>query len=225
MDDFLTTAISYWPCVAIFLLFGLFHSICAREPFKEFLGRITSPFFVEHFWRIIYCTLSYALLYYSFFVALYVRHPEQNQVLVEYGATLWIFVHLLRLASVFLTYWAFLQSDYLEFLGFTQAWKGILKMAGKTPPPQKVFGTDRLEIRGVYGWIRHPMLAGGFWFLVSLPPTINNFVFLTFYSIYMFIGMYYEEERLIRVFGEDYIQYKKIVGALFPKHFMPQRNI
>ena len=224
-QTFIDILLSYWPCTLVFLGFGLFHSICAREPFKELLARITSAFFVEHFWRVIYCSISYFLLYYGFFVVLYLRHPEQNVTLVEYGLTIWIFVHLLRLASVFLTYWAFLQSDYLEFLGFKQAWKGILKIIGKTPAPQKVFGTDRLEIRGVYGWIRHPMLAGGFWFLISLPPTINNLVFLGFYSTYMLIGMYYEEERLIRIFGQDYLQYKKVVGALLPKRILPLRSI
>ncbi|MDP7040516.1 MAG: hypothetical protein QGI45_15265 [Myxococcota bacterium] len=224
-EDLIQIILSYWPSMLIFLGFGLFHSICAREPFKEALGRITSPFFVEYFWRIIYCFISYYLLYYTFFVVLYQHHPEQSVLLKDYPLSGWVFMYILRLVGVFLTYWAFLQSDYLEFLGFKQAYKGILKLLGKTPPPQKVFGTDRLEIHGVYGWIRHPMLAGGFWFIVSLPLTINNLIFLCFYSTYMVIGMYYEEERLVRVFGEDYVSYQKRVGALFPKTIFPVRSV
>jgi len=43
----------YWRSLAAFGLFGLFHSIGAREPFKNALARWTSSFFVEHYWRLL----------------------------------------------------------------------------------------------------------------------------------------------------------------------------
>ena len=49
----------YWPSLVAFGLFGLLHSIGAREPFKNALARWTNPFFVEHFWRLVYCALSF----------------------------------------------------------------------------------------------------------------------------------------------------------------------
>ncbi len=45
----------YWQALAAFGLFGVFHSVTAREPFKNALARRTSPFIVDHFWRLLYC--------------------------------------------------------------------------------------------------------------------------------------------------------------------------
>lgn len=41
-----------------FGVFGLLHSIGAREPFKNALAGWTSAFFVEHFWRLLYSSSS-----------------------------------------------------------------------------------------------------------------------------------------------------------------------
>ena len=49
----------YWETLVAFYLFGVFHSITAREPFKNALARRTSPFFVDHFWRLSYCLISF----------------------------------------------------------------------------------------------------------------------------------------------------------------------
>jgi len=56
---------------------------------------------------------------------------------------------VLHLASIALLYTAFLQSDYLEFLGLKQAYRGILGILGKVSPISdiKLFGSDRLEVR------------------------------------------------------------------------------
>ena len=75
-------------------------------------------------------------------------------------------------------------------------------------PPIPLFGTDRLVVRGIYGWVRHPMMAAGFLFLLTSGPSLNNLVYSAMYAAYMFIGGYYEERRLMRVFGEDYIRYQ-----------------
>ncbi len=48
-----------------FGVFGLLHSIGAQEPFKNALARWTSPFLVEHFWRLVYCAFSFAALYHG----------------------------------------------------------------------------------------------------------------------------------------------------------------
>ena len=43
----------YWASFTAFLLFGVLHSLGAREPFKDWLAGRTSRFFVDHFWRLI----------------------------------------------------------------------------------------------------------------------------------------------------------------------------
>ena len=126
---------------------------------------------------------------------------------------------VLHLFSIALAYVSFLQSDYLEFLGLTQMWRGLRRLLNPSADVTDLalFGTQRLEVKGVYGWIRHPMLVAGFLFLATSGPSRNNLVFLLMYTMYMLIGGYYEERRLVRIFGEQYLQYRRQVGAFTPR--------
>ena len=120
----------YGPSFVAFSLFALLHSIGAREPFKHALARWTNPFFVEHFWRLVYCALSFAALYYGVATLHWARHPENDVWLIAYPEWLWQVITLLHLGSVVFMYVAFFQSDYLEFLGLKQAWRAISALAG-----------------------------------------------------------------------------------------------
>ena len=209
----------YWPSFVAFFFFGLLHSIGAREPFKAALARWTSPFFVEHFWRLLYFALSY-LWYYRVLGPLHWgMHPDGNFRLIEFPDTVWQALTVVHLGSIALLYAAFLQSDFLDFVGFKQAWRGVRACLGypSRQQPPKVFGTQRLEVRGVYAWVRHPMLIGGLVFLLTAGVSLNNLVFTVMYATYMLIGGYYEELRLIRIFGDDYRVYQTQVGAYLPR--------
>jgi protein-S-isoprenylcysteine O-methyltransferase Ste14 len=72
-------------------------------------------------------------------------------------------------------------------------------------------------VNGIYKWVRHPMLVGGLLFLLTSGPSLNNLMYTAMYTAYMLIGGYYEERRLVRIFGEDYQRYREQVGAFFPR--------
>ncbi len=209
----------YWASFCAFALFGVLHSVCAQEPFKNALARWVSQFFVDHYWRFIYNVLSFAALYYWIAVLHWGQHPDDNVWLIDYPQPLWRALVILHLFSIALAYVSFIQSAYLEFLGFKQLWQGTCRLAGLKIATEDLdlFGTHRLEIKGVYGWVRHPMLLAGFLFLASSGPSQNNLVFLFMYTSYMLIGAYYEERRLIRIFGQQYVEYRRQVGAFFPR--------
>jgi protein-S-isoprenylcysteine O-methyltransferase Ste14 len=211
--------IDYGPSLVAFGLFALLHSIGAREPFKHALARWTSPFFVEHFWRLAYCALSFGALYYGVATLHWNRHANNDVWLIVYPDWLWQAISVLHLGSVALLYIAFLQSDYLEFLGLKQASRAVLPLLGvpMRSTTRELFGTHRLVVKGVYGWVRHPMLVGGLLFLLTSGPSLNNLVYTAMYTTYMLIGGYYEEQRLVRIFGEDYLRYRARVGAFFPR--------
>lgn len=213
----------YWLSAVAFGLFGLLHSIGAREPFKDALARRTTPFLVEHFWRLLYCGLSYIALYYGIAALHWARHPENDVWLIVYPDWLWQVLTLLHLGSIALMYVAFLQSDYLEFLGFKQAWRGLVALLGRParPPRPELFGTHRLVMNGVYAWVRHPIMVGGFLFLLTSGPSLNNILFTAMYATYMVIGGYYEDRRLARLFGDEYRRYRARVGPFFPRLWWP----
>jgi len=208
----------YWQAFAAFGLFGVFHSVTAREPFKNALARRTSSFFVDHFWRLLYCIITF-YWYNQILWTVWGLHPANNAWLVDYSDWAWQTVTAIHLGSIAVIYTSFIQSDFLEFLGLKQAWRGALAAFGGPEPRSalKQFGTRSLEVHGIYGWVRHPMLGGGLLFYVTQGPTLNAFVFALLYSLYMVIGSYYEERRLVRIFGPDYLAYRNRVGAFVPR--------
>lgn len=76
-----------------------------------------------------------------------------------------------------------------------------------------------LHTDGVLQYVRHPILAGliliilGFFFFIpNLPTTLSCICVL----MYIPIGIYLEEKKLIATYGNQYIEYKKRVPALIP---------
>jgi len=208
----------YGPSIAAFAVFGLLHSVGAQEPFKNALARWSGSFFVDYFWRLVYCGLSYWALYYGVASFHWARNIDHDVWLVAYPDWLWRVVVALHLGSIAFIYTAFLQSDYLEFLGFKQAYRGLLMIFGRSREftDLELFGTHRLVVSGVYSWVRHPIMVGGLLFLLTSGPSLNNIVYTAMYTAYMVIGGYYEERRMIKIFGEDYRRYQRRVGAFFP---------
>ena len=208
----------YAASITAFAVFGLLHSVGAQEPFKNALTRWTGPFFVDHFWRLVYCGLSYWALYYGVATLHWARNIEYDAWLIAYPEWLWQIVIVLHLGSIALLYAAFLQSDYLEFLGLKQAYRGLLRIFGKATPRSdfELFGTHRLEVGGVYGWVRHPMMVAGLLFLLTSGPSLNNIVYTAMYITYMVIGGYYEERRMVKIFADEYRRYQCRVGAFIP---------
>lgn len=201
-----------------FAAFGLLHSIGAREGFKSRLEHVAGEFFVTYFWRVVYCALSYYALYHVVSVLHWDMNREFGRWLFVYPEWAWNVIMLAHLASLGFLYAALMQNDYLEFWGIRQAWRGVRVLAGRPPgAPLRLFGTDRLSTTGVYGVVRHPMMAGGFWFLLTSGPSLNNAVFAVFYGAYMLVGGYYEEQRLLRVFGDDYRAYRRQVPPFLPR--------
>ncbi|ABD68113.1 putative conserved integral membrane protein [Rhodoferax ferrireducens T118] len=215
---------NYGAALVAFVLFAVFHSVGAHEPLKHALARWTSPFWVDHFWRVAYCSLSFGALYGGVSALLWGRNGGNNVWLVDYPDWLWQALTILHLGSIGLLYAAFLQSDYLEFLGLKQAWRGLRVLAGRAvePTPVALFGSQRLVTTGVYAWVRHPMLAGGLLFLLTSGPSANNLVYTLMYTGYMLLGGYYEERRMVKIFGDDYLSYRIRVGAFCPRFWRRQ---
>jgi protein-S-isoprenylcysteine O-methyltransferase Ste14 len=84
----------------------------------------------------------------------------------------------------------------------------------------------RLVVRGVYRWIRHPIYAGIFLFilgamLVTVPGTpwfllIPFFISLTYITAFLIYASIKETEFLKKKFGDEFIQYYKRVHPFVP---------
>jgi protein-S-isoprenylcysteine O-methyltransferase Ste14 len=78
----------------------------------------------------------------------------------------------------------------------------------------------KLITDGAYRWIRHPLYTFGMLNFVAYGVMAANWLILLFCAlgmIMLLIRLPNEEEKLIEAFGEEYIEYKKRTGALFPR--------
>lgn len=78
---------------------------------------------------------------------------------------------------------------------------------------------NSLIITGIHRYVRHPLYSGTFLFIwglfIFLPHTsllISNFII----TVYTFIGIRFEEEKLIKEFGPTYDEYRKRVPKIIP---------
>lgn len=78
---------------------------------------------------------------------------------------------------------------------------------------------EKYELRedGPFKYTRHPIYLFSSLFLM-LRPTMDFFylIFLINMVLYFYIGSYFEEKKLITIFGNRYIEYQKKVPKIFP---------
>lgn len=79
-----------------------------------------------------------------------------------------------------------------------------------------------LVTHGILARVRHPFytaaVALGMGFLIY-SPTITNAIMIGSWFLYLPIGIWLEEKKLISEYGEAYITYQKSTPALFPRIF------
>jgi len=83
------------------------------------------------------------------------------------------------------------------------------------------FSDEKKELKtdGVLKYVRHPIQAGivlitiGFFFFIPNLPTLLSCVCIL---IYIPIGLYFEEKKLVAYYGDQYIEYRKKVPAIMP---------
>jgi methanethiol S-methyltransferase len=215
--------------IAAFILFALLHSILASFKLKSLLTlRIGTAM---AFYR-----LGYNIFFLWFFFFLYENLPRPDIELFELKFP-WDFIILipqfLALAGII---WTFRFFSLFEFIGLSQIkrWKDGTFISGmdknvsileeqikslkETKYSENVYDEKlSLKIEGPYRVVRHPLYLFTIIFLI-LRPTMDLFylVFLIFLIAYFYIGTFYEERKLVSVFGDQYREYQKSVPRLFP---------
>lgn len=78
---------------------------------------------------------------------------------------------------------------------------------------------DRLVTRGIHSKVRHPIYTGTILILIGYflyAPTDVLLVSAIAILLYLPVGIYFEEKKLILKFGKEYQDYKKNVPSLIP---------
>lgn len=183
-------------------LFGLQHSVMARQGFKRWWTRIVPPV-VE---RSTYLLATCAALALMFWFWLPIAQPVIWRVENNAGVTLlWSLFALGTLLALASTH----QIDHWELFGLRQV---VSRMKGH-PMPETTFKTPLL-----YRHVRHPLYLGLLLGLWAVPVmTAGRLLFAAGLSAYILVGIAYEERDLIELFGDRYRKYREQVGMLIPR--------
>lgn len=108
------------------------------------------------------------------------------------------------------------QTDFKEFLGVSQ----IIRYSNHEYDVNDLDERQTLITNGLYKYTRHPVYFFAILFLVFRPSMdLFYMIFLLCMIAYFFIGSYYEENKLIRNFGDKYLNYQKSVPRIVPRLF------
>jgi protein-S-isoprenylcysteine O-methyltransferase Ste14 len=190
--------VAYVPLFLTWLLFGILHSLTAANSFKlRVLNR----------WKPL--ALYYRLLYNGFalltFLPVWLAYQEAPRQYVTSwrGSEVGGWAVLVTGLAVGLV--ALRGYDLAEFTGWP------------VRPMNAEYGVLRQQ--GLLRLIRHPLYSAILLVLAGLflrEPAWANLLFGGFAFLYIRIGIYFEERKLIAVFGDQYRQYKGRVPMLVP---------
>ncbi|WP_299490560.1 NnrU family protein [Acaryochloris sp. IP29b_bin.137] len=191
--------------VGLVLLFGLQHSVMARPGFKAIWTQVI-PKAAE---RSTYVLLSGVILC---LISLYWQALPGTLWHIDYPI-LRTAITVVQLLGWTLLVMASFVINHFELFGLQQVYFNFVNQ----PEPTPTF-TDRF----LYKLVRHPIQLGvliGIWFAPTM--TLTHLMLSTTMSVYIFIGLYYEERDLMATLGQEYKDYMGQVSRLLP---LPTRS-
>lgn len=196
---------SFW--FALFmnvLLIGLFalqHTVMARSSFKHWLTQFI-PAHLERSTFMLVTSAILMLLYYYWQPMAGTLWSITNPLAVTILYTLFALGWVMILISTFLT-------NHFDLFGLRHIYLYFTGTEYSHIPFTKMW---------FYHWVRHPMMLGfiiAFW--CSPVMTVSHFVFSAGMTLYILMGIQYEERGLIELLGNDYRHYMQHTAKLLPK--------
>lgn len=190
--------------LSLIALFGLQHSVMARQGFKRAWTRIV-PKPAERSMFVLFSSLALILLF-SFW------RPIAGTVWQVEGAAAAILWAVFGLGWLIVLLSTFLLNHF-ELFGLQQAWFHARGKQAAAPQMREPF---------FYRLVRHPLYSGFFIAFWATPHmTYGHLLLALGMSVYMLIGIRHEERDLVDLFGKDYEDYRQRVGMLAPRFRRP----
>jgi len=192
--------------LALIAMFGLQHSVMARQGFKRAWTRVV-PRQAE---RSIYVLAASTVLIILFLL----WRPIPILVWDATGTALELPLWALFAAGWLIVLLSTFLLNHFELFGLQQAW---FHLRGRTA------AEPQLRQPLFYRWVAHPLYSGFFLAFWSHPRmTAGHLLLATGMSVYMLIAIRYEERDLRALFGTAYDEYRAGVGMLTPR--LPRRG-
>jgi protein-S-isoprenylcysteine O-methyltransferase Ste14 len=183
------------------LVYGLVHSflasLWAKARARRWFGALA-----DRTYRLLYNI--FAVVSFLPVLALVSLLPDQPLYTIPFP---WVLITSLgQITAVAALILGVFQTDAWSFLGFRQLVR-----------PDAVDQPATLVIKGLYRWVRHPLYTAGLVFIWLAPVMTANLLAMNAgLTIYILVGALFEERRLLREFGQAYIDYRKNTPMLVP---------
>ena len=189
--------------LALIMLFGIQHTIMARQSFKRWLSRHL-PAAMERSTFVLLSGVCLALAVWLWQplpgIVWSVENSAANLAIWCLFALGWSYL----LAATFVT-------NHFELFGLRQVYLHFIGKPYSALPFTRKF---------MYRYSRHPMMLGlltGLWAVPVMSAT--HFALAGLLTLYSIVGVIFEERDLLRQFGNTYRAYQKEIAALVPGLF------
>lgn len=196
------TGVAVFTDLLLLALFGIQHSVMARQGFKRWWTRIVPPVVERSTYLVATCAVLVAMFWFWVPIAEPIVWRVENGTAAALLWGLFGLGWLLALVSTFLI-------NHFELFGLQQVLARLMRRA----QPETQFRTPLL-----YRYVRHPLYAGLLLGLWAVPVmTAGRLLFALGLSAYILIGIAFEERDLLKQFGDRYRRYREQVGMLIPR--------
>jgi protein-S-isoprenylcysteine O-methyltransferase Ste14 len=186
---------------ALIALFGVQHSVMARQGFKRAWTRIVPPP-AERSVYVLVASLTLIILFTMW-------RPIAGTVWDARGTALELPLWILFFAGWGIVLVSTFLLNHFELFGLQQAWFNLRgRTAAEPQMRQPLF----------YRYVRHPLYSGFFLAFWATPlMSAGHLLLAAGLSVYMLIAIRYEERDLIDLYGKDYEDYRQTAGMLTPR--------
>jgi protein-S-isoprenylcysteine O-methyltransferase Ste14 len=182
----------------LWLSFGVAHSLLASHPAKRYLEPL-----LGHRYRFSYNLISTLHIGVVFILGRLLLADNSG----AYDLTGWVEMLILvsRLLGIGIMLVALSQYDLGLFSGLKQ-----LRQHSDSS------SDEPLHLTGMHRYIRHPIYLGAYLFLWG--GVVDDFGLQTaiWASVYLVIGTWFEDQKLIKQYGQTYIDYRQKVPSVLP---------
>jgi uncharacterized membrane protein len=198
--------------IITFVLFASIHSMTVSFWFKDHCQAMLGETFMRVWYRFLYNVVSVVTAAAAFYL---IKNVPDEVIWIAPTGLQWI-LHGIQIAGLVFGARAFRHMDTREFMGWRQVWRYLKR--GEVSGNIEGLTEKELVTTGVYGIVRHPMYLAGI-VIVTFSPviTVNGVTLTVLADLYFLFGMLIEEQRFLKIFGDQYREYMKQVPRLIPK--------
>jgi methanethiol S-methyltransferase len=185
--------------ILLWLVYYTVHSVLASTSVKDFLKKKLKKSF--RYYRLSYSILATITL----ILLLHFQYSFASPVLIKSVLIKYVAILFLVLPGISIM--------FISIKKYFMLLSGVRSIF--TPVP-----ASELKVNGIHRFVRHPLYSGTIlfvWGLFFVFPFLNNFIAVVLLTLYVLIGISFEEKKLIKEFGKNYEVYILNVPMLIPR--------